>query len=62
MFTQRPNSMRPRWGSRPEYETVWGIFREGTDIEATCSEIIGTDNVLGLSKFFDMRDHFNKSA
>ena len=47
-------------GSRPEYETVWGIFRDGTDIEATCSEIIGTDNVLGLSKFFDMRDHFNK--
>ena len=55
-----PEQYEAAVGSRPEYETVWGIFRDGTDIEATCSEIIGTDNVLGLSKFFDMRDHFNK--
>ncbi len=47
-------------GRAPDYETVWGIFRDGEDVEKMCSEIIGSENVLGLSKFSDMKEQFNK--
>ena len=55
-----PEQYEQAVGSDPEYNAVWGIFRDGSDTEAICTSVMESDNVLGLTKFSDMRDNFSK--